>query len=71
MHDEPTPPLKQARGTTLEEPAININEESDLEEEETMMFKEVEGNYKSYREVLIQNFIKKVYLLPDLNPKVI
>ncbi|TBU20375.1 hypothetical protein CWI38_0082p0040 [Hamiltosporidium tvaerminnensis] len=68
MHDEPTPPLKQARGTTLEELAININEESDLEEE-TIMVKEVEGNYKNYREVLIQNFIKKVYLLPDLNPK--
>ncbi|TBU13373.1 histone H2A/H2B/H3/H4 [Hamiltosporidium tvaerminnensis] len=34
MHEEPTPPLKQAsRGEDGEEPPININEESDLEEE--------------------------------------
>ncbi|TBT98513.1 hypothetical protein CWI37_1723p0020 [Hamiltosporidium tvaerminnensis] len=43
MHEEPTPPLKQARGTTLEEPTNNINEESDLEEE-TKLVKEVEEN---------------------------
>ncbi|TBU11607.1 hypothetical protein CWI38_1119p0010, partial [Hamiltosporidium tvaerminnensis] len=64
MHEEPTPPLKEAKreedggkilktknntplisqgGTTLEEPTININEESDLEEE-AVVVKEVEEN---------------------------
>ncbi|TBU00094.1 hypothetical protein CWI37_1113p0020 [Hamiltosporidium tvaerminnensis] len=48
MHEEPIPPLKEAKteedgGTTLEEPTNNINEESDLEEE-TKVVKEVEEN---------------------------
>ncbi|TBU05685.1 hypothetical protein CWI39_0641p0010 [Hamiltosporidium magnivora] len=44
MHEEPTPPLKQAsRGEDGEEPPININEESDLEEE-TIEVEEVEQN---------------------------
>ncbi|TBU00041.1 hypothetical protein CWI37_1131p0020 [Hamiltosporidium tvaerminnensis] len=48
MHEEPIPPLKEAKreedgGTTLEEPTNNINEESNLEEE-TIVVKEVEEN---------------------------
>ncbi|TBU03299.1 hypothetical protein CWI37_0318p0040 [Hamiltosporidium tvaerminnensis] len=46
MHEEPTPPLKEEKreedgGTTLEEPTNNINKDSDLEEETTVV-KEVE-----------------------------
>ncbi|TBU08219.1 hypothetical protein CWI38_0087p0090 [Hamiltosporidium tvaerminnensis] len=43
MHQEPTPPLKQAKRDEDGEPTININEASDLEEE-TVVIQEVEEN---------------------------
>ncbi|TBT97857.1 hypothetical protein CWI36_2675p0010, partial [Hamiltosporidium magnivora] len=46
MHEEPTPPLKEAKREEdgiPKEPTNNINEESDLEEE-TVMVKVVEEN---------------------------
>ncbi|TBU05638.1 hypothetical protein CWI36_0061p0010 [Hamiltosporidium magnivora] len=50
-----TPIISQG-GTTLEEPTISINEESDLEEE-TKVVKEVEETYKNGKNILTQNFI--------------
>ncbi|TBU20760.1 hypothetical protein CWI38_0026p0100 [Hamiltosporidium tvaerminnensis] len=43
MHEEPTPPLKQSSRGQDGGPTININEESELEEE-TVVVKEVEEN---------------------------
>ncbi|TBU06004.1 aminopeptidase [Hamiltosporidium magnivora] len=57
MHDEPTPPLKQARGTTLEEPTNNINEESDLEEE-TIVVKEEEKAILKFPQIIEPSIIK-------------
>ncbi|TBT99027.1 hypothetical protein CWI39_2174p0010 [Hamiltosporidium magnivora] len=45
MHEEPIPPLKEAKREEDEEPTNNINEESDLEEAAAVV-KEVEENIK-------------------------
>ncbi|TBU00540.1 hypothetical protein CWI36_1606p0010 [Hamiltosporidium magnivora] len=47
MHEEPTPPLKEAKREEGEEPTNNINKESDLEEE-TAVVKELEENIKKW-----------------------
>ncbi|TBU10272.1 hypothetical protein CWI38_1885p0010, partial [Hamiltosporidium tvaerminnensis] len=47
MHEEPIPPLKEAKREEDGEPTNNINEESDLEEE-TIVVKEVEENIKKW-----------------------
>ncbi|TBU05663.1 hypothetical protein CWI36_0601p0020 [Hamiltosporidium magnivora] len=63
MYGEPSHPLKQAsreedeEATAFEELTININEESDLEEETTVV-KEVEEMDKNRKTILTQHFIK-------------